>query len=315
MLIRAMTVAWVGWLALCGGVLAAPEWGGFGYPSAGLWVTPGQPGKGQVVQISPEGRVFVALYHYDEDGAAAWLTMQGSFENTPSAEREATGIAGRVEAPVLRVSGGSCLGCPPRDVVLDAVGNGEVVFRTGRQAEIRIGPLVLPIEPFVETLTPGDYEPGQLLDGTAWVQHVVSTAGDPFMSVYRVQAAPGALDDYVVEAGSTATPGPVVYEYWVLYHVRPTGSRPPWRPQAFAGESVIRFFITTAPDGSDARMWVGFSAIAPSPNLPAGRPKTASQRVQMVIGQDRMYGHNFDHSTSEWIRLPDRLAAGNPRFE
>jgi hypothetical protein len=76
------------------------------YPSSGIWYNPDQPGTGFTLEVQ-DGMVAGYYFLYDEEGNPQWLMFTGPLE-----PGEVGGVRWRLDAELMRISGGACLHCP-----------------------------------------------------------------------------------------------------------------------------------------------------------------------------------------------------------
>jgi hypothetical protein len=107
-------------------------------PSQGLYYVRGELGNYLHVAVGPDGRVFATLSTFLADGEPTFLTLEGAYQPTTREAFESGPEIGRISGPLLRLSGGSCLGCPHRaPQAIDAgLGNATLVFDMHGRADL-----------------------------------------------------------------------------------------------------------------------------------------------------------------------------------
>ena len=75
------------------------------YPEDGWWWDPDAPGRGYLIERQ-DNVIFIASFHYAQDGSPEWLSIQGIY--TPS---ESDDSIGEFNGTVYRSTDGQCLGC------------------------------------------------------------------------------------------------------------------------------------------------------------------------------------------------------------
>lgn len=126
-------------------------------PIRGAYYDPTQPGAGVLVDIGPDGTMFVGVFHHESDGRASFRTMQGAFTPTYAYPTGTTDLRHRPEpasigmlrSPLYFTTGGDCLSCPFRatSTVPDAaLGIGELVFTESRRARLTVGARVFNLQ-------------------------------------------------------------------------------------------------------------------------------------------------------------------------
>ena len=74
------------------------------YPEDGWWWNPDAPGRGYLIERQ-ENVIFIASFHYAQDGRPEWLSIQGSY--TPG---ESGDSIGEFNGTVFRSTNRQCLG-------------------------------------------------------------------------------------------------------------------------------------------------------------------------------------------------------------
>jgi hypothetical protein len=120
-------------------------------PVAGAWYNPAQSTTGYTFDFGPSDLWFVAMYYYDATGKQTWYVGQGTYTETSTDERQATGIIGRITSPLYIATGGQCLGCPfthPATIVDSGLPQAEFVFFTSTDGEFRYNGQSTPIKAY-----------------------------------------------------------------------------------------------------------------------------------------------------------------------
>jgi hypothetical protein len=107
-------------------------------PSQGLYYVRGELGNYLHVAVGPDGRVFATLSTFRADGEPIFLTLEGAYQPTTREAFESGPEIGRISGPLLRLSGGACLGCPHRTPqAIDAgLGIATLVFDMHGRAQL-----------------------------------------------------------------------------------------------------------------------------------------------------------------------------------
>lgn len=129
------------------------------------------------------GNGFITLHTYDPNGVQINYVGQQKFVPTSEAERLATGLIGRAAGSFFKASGGTCLGCAPKQQTLTDVGIAySVVWTTPRRAILTLSGAVSG----TYTLVAANFDQqddDQFLSGTwaltAYADYGATHPGDP----------------------------------------------------------------------------------------------------------------------------------------
>jgi len=162
------------------------------YPQLGMYYDRTQSGSGLTLDRGLNGAMFVALYTYDTEHNPTFYTLQGNFIPTSESERFATGVLGKLQSPVIKTSGGQCIGCPyvaPTVSVVDELGVAEITW-SARRAVVKIGS-----QTWTMDATDFDRHESDLMKGT-WLMALSFDPGDSeygiavYTAVVRLSPAP-----------------------------------------------------------------------------------------------------------------------------
>jgi hypothetical protein len=114
-------------------------------PHRGGYWDPDAPGSGYFVDVirRNDGTVFgfVSIYTYDAEGRSNWLTMSGNLEFASETQRRADGWYAKLVSGTFQATNGQPFLGTWRypDLGPSSYGGGEVVWKTRRTAELRVG--------------------------------------------------------------------------------------------------------------------------------------------------------------------------------
>ena len=127
-------------------------------PHRGGYWDPSAPGSGYFVDVSRRSDAsvfgFATAYTYDAEGHSTFLILQGTVQFASETQRQNEGWYAKLVSPSYQAAGGQPFGGAyrPANVTPSAYGEGELIWRTRRTAELRIGGRVTQIR----TLHPDD---------------------------------------------------------------------------------------------------------------------------------------------------------------
>jgi hypothetical protein len=127
-----------------------PHRGGYWDPNAG--------GSGYFVDVMRRGTGevfgFATAYTYDAEGRSTFLILQGTVEFASENQRQTEGWYAKLVSPTYQAANGQPFGGAyrPADVSPSPYGQGELIWKTRRTAELRVGGRVTQIR----TLHPDD---------------------------------------------------------------------------------------------------------------------------------------------------------------
>ncbi len=127
-------------------------------PHRGGYWDPAAPGSGYFVDVSRRSDSsvfgFATAYTYDAEGRSTFLILQGTVQFASETQRRSEGWYAKLVSPSYQAAGGQPFGGAyrPANVTPSAHGEGELVWKTRRTAELRIGGRVTQIR----TLHPDD---------------------------------------------------------------------------------------------------------------------------------------------------------------
>ena len=127
-------------------------------PHRGGYWDPSAPGSGYFVDVTRRSDAsvfgFATAYTYDAEGRSTFLILQGTVQFASETQRRSEGWYAKLVSPTYHAAGGQPFGGAyrPANVTPSAYGEGELIWRTRRTAELRVGGRVTQIR----TLHPDD---------------------------------------------------------------------------------------------------------------------------------------------------------------
>ena len=152
-------------------------------PHRGGYWDPSAPGSGYFVDVSrrSDNSVFgfATAYTYDAEGRSTFLILSGTVTFASETQRQNEGWYAKLVSPSYQAAGGQPFGGAyrPANVTPSTYGEGELIWKTRRSAELRVGGRVTQIR----TLHPDDAvtEATNLLAGEWTVQVRQRNASSP----------------------------------------------------------------------------------------------------------------------------------------
>lgn len=114
-------------------------------PHRGGYWDPAAPGSGYFVDVTrrSDGSVFgfATAYTYDAEGRSTFLILQGMVQFASENQRRAEGWYAKLVSPTYQAANGQPFGGAyrPATVTASTFGEGELIWKTRRTAELRVG--------------------------------------------------------------------------------------------------------------------------------------------------------------------------------
>lgn len=232
-------------------------------PHRGGYWNPAAPGSGYFVDITRRGNGeiygFATAYTYTATGQSTFLILQGNITFATETQRQQEGWYAKLVSPLYQAADGQPFGGAYRAPIVSAstFGSGELVWKTRRTAELRVGGVVTPIR----TLHPDDAatEAAGMLSGTWVIQaRMRSAAGGGFerYASHVVKLTPSVPQPtWSTGAGAATIPASALASVW----------QPPTGVITFTVTCISECFPQGAPPSagnslgtiySGARVWI-----------------------------------------------------------
>lgn len=207
-------------------------------PHRGGYWNPSEPGSGYFIDINRRGNGdiygFATAYTYTATGQSTFLILQGNITFATETQRQQEGWYAKLVSPLYQAADGQPFGGAYRAPIVSAstFGSGELVWKTRRTAELRVGGNTTQIR----TLHPDDAstEAASMLSGT-WVIQVrmrspgysPSASGNQRYGSHVVKLTPSVPQPTWTSGAGVAT-------------IPPSAMATVWQPPA----GVITFSVT-----------------------------------------------------------------------